>query len=168
MRQMRHWLALWAFVVVAAGAAAWADDDKEEKVALDKLPKAVLKAVKAKFKSAELVSAATEKDNGKLVYEIVIKDKGQNVDVSVTPEGKIVSYERTIDVRDLPRQVKDAIKSKYPRAKMERAEELHKKDKVSFEVVIATGDKKMEVVLDREGKILNSPKADEEGKKTDK
>lgn len=169
MRLVRDWLALGVAVCVMAGMAAGADDAKEGKVSLDKVPKAVLKAVKAKFKGAELVGAQTEKDNGKLVYEIVIKDKGQTVDVSVTPDGKIVSYERTLAVKDLPKRVTAAVNRKYPKAKVRRAEELHENDKTSFEVLIVTADKKqIEVVLDRDGKILKDQKAEEEDKKEEK
>lgn len=155
MRLVRGWLALSVVVCVLSGMAAGADEAKEGKVSLDKVPKAVLKAVKAKFKGAELVSASTEKDNGKLVYEIVIKDKGQSVDVSVSPEGKILSFERTLAAKDLPRPVREAINRKYPRAEYKRIEELTEDDKTSFEVLLVTIDKKtIEVVLDREGKIL--------------
>src|SRR5579864_6014289 len=112
MRRFHGWLALSVFVMAMAGIAVQADDDKEEKVPLDKLPKAVLKAVKDKFKGAELVSAQTEKEDGKVFYEINLKDKGHSVDVSVTPDGKIVSIERTLAVKDLPRPVAEAINSK--------------------------------------------------------
>jgi len=47
--------ALVVLMVTALGASA--DDEKEEKVPLDKVPKAVLDAVKAKFPKAKLVSA---------------------------------------------------------------------------------------------------------------
>ncbi len=159
MRVVRSWLVLSVVFCALSGMAAGADDAKEGKVSLDKVPKAVLKAVKAKFKGAELVSASTENDNGKLIYEIILKDKGQQVDVSVSSGGKILSYEKTIDAKDLPRPVREAIKSKYPKAEYKRIEELTEDGKTSFEVLIVTGNKKtIEVVLDREGKILKETK----------
>jgi uncharacterized membrane protein YkoI len=155
MRFLRGWLALSIVVCVLSSMAAGADEPKEGKVSLDKVPNAVLKAVKAKFKGAELVSASTENDNGKLVYEIVLKDKGQNVDVSVSPEGKLLSFERTLAAKDLPRPVRESINKKYPRAEYKRIEELTEDDKTSFEVLLVTSSKKkIEVVLDRDGKIL--------------
>ncbi len=47
-----------ALLALVGLTAAWADEGKEEKVPLDKLPKAVTDAVKAKFEGAELVSAS--------------------------------------------------------------------------------------------------------------
>jgi uncharacterized membrane protein YkoI len=154
MRRIRDGLALCVFVAVIAGVAARADD-KEEKVPLDKLPKAVLKAVKDKFKDAELVSAQTEKEDDKLLYEVNLKDKGKTVEVTVTPDGKIVSIERTLDAKDLPRPVTEAIDRKYPKAEYKRVEEVTEKGETNFEVLLVTADKKkIEVVLDRTGKIL--------------
>lgn len=155
MRRFRGWLAISVFVIGTAGLAARADDDKEEKVPLDKVPKAVLKAVKAKFKGAKMIGAQTEKADGKTLYEINLKDKGQSVDVSVTPEGKIVSIEKTIAAKDLPRPVKKAINGKYPKAEYKRIEEITEDGKTSYEVLLVTVDKKkIEVMLDRDGKIV--------------
>jgi uncharacterized membrane protein YkoI len=163
MRRFQVWLTMSVFVTVMAGIAAKADDDKEEKVPLDKVPKAVLKAVKAKFNGAELVSAQMERGDGKVLYEINLKDKGHTVDVSVTPDGKIVSIERTIAAKDLPRPVAQAINSKYPKAEYKRIEEITEGGKTSYEVLLVTADNKtIEVVLDRDGKIVKEETKDKE------
>jgi uncharacterized membrane protein YkoI len=165
LRFVRGWLALGVVVCVLSGMAAGSDEPKEGKVPLDEVPKAVLKAVKDKFKGAELVSAQTENEDGKIIYEIVIKDKGQNVDVSVSPEGKILSYERTLTAKDLPRPVREAIDGKYPKAEYKRIEELTEDDKSSYEVLIVTAQKKtIEVVLDKDGKILKEKEEKKEEK----
>jgi uncharacterized membrane protein YkoI len=156
---MSGWLALSVVIYMLSGMAMGAEDAKEGKVPLDKVPKAVLKAVRDKFKGAELVNAQTEKEDGKLIYEIIINDKGQNVDVSVTPEGKIISFERTIATKELPRPVIEAINKKYPQAEFKRIEEFTEEEKMNYEVLLVTDDKKMiELVLDREGKILREEK----------
>lgn len=161
MQRFRGWLTMCVFVMVTAGVVARAEDDKEEKVPLDKVPKAVLKAVGAKFKGAELVSAQTEKADGKILYEINLKDKGHTVDVSVTQDGKIVSIEKTIAAKDLPRPVAKAIDSKYPKAKYQSVEEITEDGKTSYEVLLVTADKKkLEVVVDRTGKIVKEEQKD--------
>lgn len=161
MRRLRGWPAICVFMALTAGMAARADDDKEEKVPLDKVPEAVLKAVKARFKGAELVSAQTEKEDGKTIYEINLKDKGQSVDVSLTPDGTIVSIERTIAAKDLPKPVRDALDSKYPKAEFKIVEELTEKGKTNYEVLLVTAEKKIfEVVLDKNGKIIKEEAKD--------
>lgn len=166
MRRFRGLLAMSVFMVVTAGMASRADEDKEEKVPLDKVPKAVLKAVKAKFKGADLLGAQTEKEDGKILYEINLKDKGHSIDVSLTSEGKIVSIEKTIAAKDLPRPVTEAIKSKYPKAEYSKAEEVTEDGKTNYEVhLITAGKKKIEVVLDRAGKILKEEKQEKKEEK---
>jgi uncharacterized membrane protein YkoI len=160
-RRLPGWLAMCVLVIVLASMAARADDDKEEKVPLDKVPKAVLKAVKAKFRGAELISAQTEKEDGKTLYEINLKDKGHTVDVSLTPDGKIVSIEKTIDAKDLPRRVTETINNKYPKADYKRVEEITEGGKTSYEVLlVAANKKKIEMVLDRDGKIIKEEAKD--------
>jgi hypothetical protein len=148
-----------ALVAVLGLTAAWADDDKEEKVPLDKLPKAVTDAVKAKFDGAELVSASKEKDNGKEVYEVAIKHKGSNIDVSLTPEGKIVSIEKEIAAKDLPKAVSEALDAKYPKATIKKLEEVTENDKIVYEALLVTAEQKtVEAVFDPSGKLVKEEK----------
>jgi uncharacterized membrane protein YkoI len=169
MRRATGLLAMSVFVGVLSGAAARADEEKEGKVPLDKVPKAVLDAVKDKFKDAELVSAQTEKEDGKLVYEINLKQKGQPIDVTLTPDGKIVSVEKTITVRDLPKAVSEALDSKYPKAKIKKVEEVTEGGKTTFEVLLVSADKKtIEVVFDPEGKVVKEEKKEKKEEKKDK
>ena len=148
-----------------------AEDAKEEKIPLDKLPTAVVKAVKAKFDGATLVSAEKEKADGKLVYEVNLKHKGHAIEVTVTPEGKIVAVEKIIAAKDLPEAVADALKQKYPKATVKKVEEISKDDKITaYEVLLVTdGKKTLEVKFDPKGKVLEvekkGDKKEEKGKK---
>ena len=57
--------------------------------------------------------------------------------------------------------VTEALEAKYPKATIKKAEEITKDDKVTFEVLIETADKKkLEVVLDAKGKIVEEEKKD--------
>jgi hypothetical protein len=158
MRRILASVAACAVVMLATAAAVRAD---EEKIALDKLPKAIVDAVKAKFPDAELVGAEKETENGKTQYEVSIKNKKDKLDIIFTPEGKIVAIEKLIEAKDLPKPVTEALDAKYPKATIKKAEEITKDDKVTFEVVIETADKKkLEVVFDPKGKIVEEEKKD--------
>jgi hypothetical protein len=152
-------------VTVALVLAATAARADEEKVDVDKLPKAVLDAVKAKFPKAELVGASKEKEGDKTLYEVRIKDGKTKADVSLTEEGKIVSIEKEIAAADLPKEVTDALEARYAKAKIDLAEEVtDKDDKVVYELHVTTADgKKGEVVFDPKGKFVK-----EEFKKEEK
>jgi hypothetical protein len=140
----------------------------EEKVALDKVPKAVLEAVKARFPDAKMLSAEIEKEDGKTVYEIAIKDKDQKIEVTVTPDGKIVSMEKQIAAKDLPKAVTEALEAKYPKATYKMIEEVIEvkdgKEKLEgYEVLLVTAEKKkLEVVVAPDGKITKEEKKDKE------
>jgi hypothetical protein len=146
-------LAVLAGLLFGLGARAG-----EEKVKLDKVPRAVLDAIKAKFPGAKIVGASTEKDGDKTVYEISLKYKDAHHDVTVEPEGKILDIEKTIAFKDLPRAVADALEAKYPKATYKIVEELTKGDGtlVGYEALLVTTTRKTwEVKLDPKGKILS-------------
>lgn len=123
--------------VALLGFASWAfaDDDekgkggkeqaaKEQKVDVDDVPKAVTKAVKAKFPNAKVQGAGKEEEDGETFYELNLKNGEQTVDVLVEDDGEIVEIETTIDADDLPAAVRKAIKAKYAGAKIKRAEKV--------------------------------------------
>jgi uncharacterized membrane protein YkoI len=150
---------VWGIVVCAA--MAYAD---EEKVPLDKVPKPVLEAVKARFKDAELKGASKEAEDGKVVYEVTIKLKGQNIDVTLTPEGDIVLIEKEIVAKDLPKAAAGALEAKYPKATYRIVEEITKVQKGNeklayYEVLLVTADnKKLEVEVTAAGEIVKEEK----------
>ena len=166
MRQM-----VCVMVAVAANVAmlsgVWAD---EEKIPLDKLPKAVVEAVKKRFPKAEMKEASKEVEDGKTTYEVTVVDDKQNIDVTLTPEGALVSIEKEIAVKDLPKVIADAVMAKYPKGKMTKAEEVIKvkdgKETLEYyEVILTDGDKKdIEVQIFPDGKIKAEEKKPEEKK----
>jgi uncharacterized membrane protein YkoI len=151
--------------VAALLCCAWLTARADEKeVPLDKVPKAVMEAFKARFKDAKPTGAAKETEDNKTFYEITFKDKGMNVDVTFTPEGELVSIERQIAVKELPEAVSKTLDEKYPKATIKIAEKVTKFEKKKeqpayYEVQLVTSDKKkLEVELDAKGKILKEEK----------
>lgn len=128
----------------------------EEDVPLTRLPAKVRDAVKAKFPEAELVKASKEVDEGVVLFEVGIKNKGQTIEVTVNEGGQIVEIEYQIDPKDLPKAVTDSLNKKYGALKFEKAEDIVKGDKKYYEVLIAhaNGTRKTEVQIDKDGKIL--------------
>jgi uncharacterized membrane protein YkoI len=157
-------LALGVALGLAGARGARAD---EEKVPLDKVPKEVMDAIKARFPGAKLQGASTEKENGKTVYEISLTYKNHHHDVTVQPDGKILEIEREIPAKDLPKAVTEALAEKYPKATYKKAEELSKGNAKphAYEILLVTAEKKtVEVVVNPDGKIT---KEEKKGKKDD-
>jgi hypothetical protein len=159
MDRLAGGLGLVLVVALAAGRA----DDGEEKVPIDKLPKAVTEALKAKYPKWELTEAVKVTEDGEVTYEVTIRNKKHELDVTLTPEGKIVQVEKEIEVKDVPKVVMDAVKKKYPKATIQGASEISKDDKVAeYELDIVTKDKKnLYVTFDKEGKFLYEEEVEE-------
>ena len=164
MRQFSRWLAAGVALGLLAVAAVRAADGGEKKVPLEKVPKAVLDAAKARFEGAEIKGASTEKEDGKLVYEISLVHKGRKIDATFTPEGKVVSVEKEIKTDEVPKPVADALKEKYPGAKVKIAEEVTEEGKVKYEFLLDTGKGEVEAVFDPNGKLLKEEKKDKKDK----
>ena len=145
-------------LIATASVYAWTDDDKEEKVTLDKLPKAVLQAVKDRFPRGELGEASKETENGKTEYEVSLKLNGSSIDVMVSPEGKLTLIEKSIHVEDLPKAVAATVKTKHPTNKITKAEEVIKvaDDKETleyYEVIVEVDGKPVELEILLNGKM---------------
>ena len=137
---------------------------QEENVPLDKVPRPVMEAVKARFANAQVTGASKETEKGKVTYEVTIKDRGQNTDVTVTPQGEILLIEKEIAARDLPRAAARAMEGKYPRATYKIVEEIVKVEKKQerlayYEVLLVTAGKDtLEVLVTADGKIVKEEK----------
>jgi hypothetical protein len=141
----------------------------EESVSLKEVPKAVRAAVKAKFPEGKVTEAAKEVEDGKTVYEIGLEDDDQKVDLLVSDKGKILEVEKSIAAKKLPKAVAATIESKYPKAKIKKAEQVVKyeedEEEKTFEVILAAeGKHDVEVKLSPKGKVL---KGDEEADEDD-
>jgi hypothetical protein len=134
----------------------------EEKIAVEKLPAAVKKAVKKKFPEAKIVGAAKEVEDGATTYEVELKVEGHSVDLALNAEGKILEMETEIPIDELPKAAKKRLAARYPGAKIEKVEEITKGEDgpVHYEVAI-----KAEVVFTAKGKIVKPKGADEEDDK---
>jgi hypothetical protein len=160
-------VSLIGFLALAIPASA-----DEAKISIEDLPKAVLKAAKSEFPGAKIRAASKEVEDGETKYEVELTVDGKNVDLLIEADGEIEAIEKEIEVEDLPKAVLKAAKAKFPKAKIEKVEEISSEDdKVVYELSMAfTGKKSVEVVIAPNGKIIEKDDdgdKDEKVKKTD-
>ena len=154
-------------LLVVAGlvliAAAAQGDDKAEKVPLDKVPKAVMDAIKGRFPGADISSVEKEKENGKIVYDVELKHQGRKYEMDIQEDGTIVEIEKEVPAKDVPAITK-AVEAKYPKATIQEIMEVNKvKGKQEtpdhYEVTLVTAaKKKLEVVVSLDGKSVKAEK----------
>ncbi|MBO0700261.1 MAG: PepSY-like domain-containing protein [Zavarzinella sp.] len=170
MRGLTSWCGA---VVVAglflAGTAAGADEKtKEEKISADKLPRAVMAAVKAHFPDPEFTSLTKETTGDKVVYDIELKQKGKKHEMDIREDGTVLEIENEVPAKDLPDAVTKALDAKFPKATVAEVMEVNKVTGkeikfLHYELTIETAEKKkLEVVITADGK---SVKVEEEEKK---
>jgi hypothetical protein len=132
----------------------------EEKVSFNKLPTAIVEAVKGRFPRARMIQAVKEHEDGKTEYEVAIRDGGTKMDVILTLSGTITAIEKSIAATSLPKAIRSAVERKYPKATCKRAEEVitvknGKEDLDFYEVLLEIANKKrVEVHIGVDGKIM--------------
>lgn len=147
-------------------SAARAD---EEKIPLKDVPKAVRNAAKKLFPDAKIRGVSKEVEDGETFYEVEMTVDGKSVDVLFEPDGEVEAIEKEIEVEDLPRAVISAARKAFPKARIEKVEEVTEEhDKVIYEITFKeTGKGAFEVVIAPNGKIIED-EDDEEGEKKHK
>lgn len=125
---------------------------------LDKIPKAVMDALKSKFPKPEITKWTKETENGKVVYDIEFTQDGRKCEMDIQEDGTIVNIEREIAAKDLPKAVLAAVEKKFPKATLQEIMEVKagKEEKLEgYEIVLVTADKKkFEIMVAPDGKIV--------------
>jgi uncharacterized membrane protein YkoI len=161
-------------VSAVVGLAVLATDaragDKGGKVALDKVPKKVLDAVKARFPGAEITSVGKETVGGDVVYDIEMKVKGRKHEMDIKEDGTVLEVENEIPAKDLPKAVRKALETKFPKSTIKEAMEVNlvknNKEKLDhYEVTLQTADNRtVEVTVSLDGKEVKGGEKEKEKK----
>jgi hypothetical protein len=145
---------------------------QEAEIPLDQVPKTVLESAMAKFPGAKIKEASKESEGGKILFELEMTHESHRMDVTFKGDGTLVLVETRVAEKDLPANVLQAVRDKYPGSKINLAESVKngpevKQEADHFELHITTADKKsVEVEISPKGKILKTEvkKAEEEEK----
>lgn len=153
-----------ALLAVLAGSALAAE------LTMEKVPKPVAAAAEARFPGLSVKGAASEKnEEGQLIYEISLNDKGKNIDATFTPEGTLVLIEKEITRKELPEPVTKSLTAEFPKARYKMVEQVikveGKEEKLDYyEVLLVNPQKQMRgVQIATDGKILEVEKKGAEG-----
>jgi len=142
--------------LVAVGAVA-----EEKKIPESEVPRAVLDGVTKKYPEAKKIGFEREIEKGKTVFEVQLMNGGHKVDVDVSPEGNILEEEEEIAFDSAPEPVRKALSSsaKYAKWTVKRTERVVTGGNTSaprYELVVASGKEKTELVFSADGKLLRS------------
>lgn len=144
-----------ALVAMAASLLAISAVAQEKKITAKDVPAAVMSAFKTAYPNATIRGYAREKENGKTFYEIESREGTVSRDVLYNPDGTVAEIEESLAATDLPAEVQQSMKEKFPKAAITKAEKTSAGDKVSYEVVARQGKKRFTIEFDASGKVLS-------------
>ena len=155
---MKSAIAFKRLTLIAIGLllASLSASAQETKISEKDVPQAVIAAFKSAYPNATVRAYAKEKEHGKLFYEIESKDGATMRDLLYNPDGTVAEIEETVAVTDLPAEAQQAIKSKYPKAVVTKAEKVTEGDKIKYEVSARSGKKRISLSFDADGKLLKN------------
>jgi hypothetical protein len=150
-----------AGLLAVLGLASGTRAQEEEKIPLDRVPKAVMDSARAKFPGAEIKVASQETEEGKPpVYALEMKHHRHDVDVTCKVDGTVVQVVTAVPAKELPKVVRRAVEHRYPRANVMGADSVTKGPEVKkkadyYELYLMTAAKKPALArVDPDGKLL--------------
>lgn len=132
----------------------------DEDIKPEDLPKALTSAIFKKYPGAKIASAEKGTEDGKPIYEATIKSEQHSIDLTLSPDGKILSIEKTLLPSEYPKATLPSLHAKYPHAIIKTLEEVCEDDKCTgYEAVVITANKKsIDVEFDTSGKLIEKHK----------
>ena len=82
---------------------------QDEGIPVDRVPKAVINAAKAKFPGAKIQQASEETEDEKTVYSLEMKHQRHNLDVTFKGDGTVVLVDTAVTTKELPKVVLRAV-----------------------------------------------------------
>jgi hypothetical protein len=154
---------LLATIVIGGLMALAANSRAAEKIPLDKVPEKIMAALKARFPDIELKSVEKETEDGAVIFDVELKEKGRKYEADIKEDGTIFEIEKEVAAKDFPADCAAAVKAKYPKAKIEEIMEVNKVDGKKetpdhYEVVLNDGKKSFETVVSLDGKSVKEEK----------
>jgi uncharacterized membrane protein YkoI len=148
-----------AGVLLCGAAFAFAG---EQTIELSQAPAPVQAAIKKAVGAGKITEVVKETEDGKTVYEADFELADRDHSVTVDEAGKVLEESAEIDVKSLPAPVVEAVKKKFPNAKIEDAEEVKADGKTFYDIEVEVGDVDHDLRVDATGKILSDETSHEE------
>jgi len=152
-----------AFIAVLLASSAPCTDkektsDREQMVAKNDLPAAILAAFEKSYPKAIINEIGRETKDSTTTYEIESLDGNVKRTVAYTADAKVTEIEEVIAVKELPEVARQAISKTYPKGKLQEIEKVTRGDVTTFEVLVVTGNNHTELIFDSTGTLIKSEK----------
>lgn len=136
--------------IIALAGVTLAAQTPAKPAPASKLPPAVGAAFKKAYPNATIKNASSERENGKIQWEVESMDGNARRDLIYLPDGTLVEEELALDAAAVPAPVMAALKARYPKATASVYEKLTQASgAVSYELQIkGAGVKEVQIAPD--------------------
>jgi uncharacterized membrane protein YkoI len=152
--KMRRMIVGMMAVGLVSGMTTWATEENDETVTMAQVPEKVLKTVKQYASEAEIKKIEKGDVDGKMAYEFEIEKGGKKSEVTILPNGKLLSTEEEVALADIPEAAQKAINDSAAAGKPVSTEKVVEKGKTVYEAVVEKGGKKVEITVAPDGKVV--------------
>ena len=164
MKQLSCWLIALVLGLGMLGAAACAPETggDEKEVTLDQVPASVRATILKEAGTNTIDEIEKKTENGVTMYEAEWKVGGKEVEIKVTPDGKIVAREIEVTIDQVPAAVKATILKEAAGNKIEEIEAETKNGTTTYEAEWHEGDKEIEIKVAPDGTLLKKEIEDDD------
>ena len=142
--------------VVGFTAPSLAAEEQDETVTMAQVPAKVQKAIKTYASEAEIKKIEKGDVDGKIAYEFEIEKDGKKSEVTILPNGKLLSTEEVVELADIPDAARKTINDHAVGGKVVSTEKVFEKGKTVYEAVIEKDGKKTEITVTPNGKVVGT------------
>jgi hypothetical protein len=137
---------------------------REKKISKKELPVSVRTAFDKAYPHAKIVGMTKETEKAETLFEIESVDGTTRRDLLYKANGAIVEIEETMALNDLPEQVKATVQKESSGKRISKIEKVIHSQSVEYEIHMAIGKKKHELLVDSEGKVVRPEMEKQQGK----
>lgn len=161
-------IALTGTLLLSASFTFGAVADDAKKLSPKDLPPQIVKTVQQRLPGADIKSAEKETEDGAVVYDLEMTQKGLKYEMDVKEDGTLVEIEK--EVKKPASAVMQAVMKKYPGAQIKIVMEVNKVEgkketPQNYEVTFTAGGKEKEVVVALDGSSVKEEAEEAPAKK---
>jgi hypothetical protein len=138
-----------------------AGEEKDETVTMSQVPPKVQKTIAGYASESEIRKIEKGDVDGKMAYEFEIEKGGKKSEITILPNGKLLSTEEDVALSEIPDPARKTINDRAAAGKVISTEKVFEKGKTDYEAVIEKDGKKTEITVAPNGELKNTEEAEE-------
>jgi uncharacterized protein YxeA len=149
-------LGMAVFAIAAYGLPQEKQEEKDQILKMAQVPAKVQQTIKTYASAAEIKQITMGDVDGKKAYEFLIEKASRKSEVSITPDGKVLTTEEEIPLSEIPDAARQSINARAAGSKIVSTEKVFENGKTAFEAVIERGGKQSTIAVSPDGKVVGS------------